>query len=185
MIASSHRFVRWLAVAPALTLWLGACATAPKPTALSAYEELQRNPNMEETRKRFPDLVASAEQYGQKADEEWKSNNLDDSTKAAAMAEIKLKTALSQYEQARGKARLQTLATEQAKADEVLADVEKDLAGMNEQLKLMQKTAAAEADKKKLSEQIRDTPDGREAAAVTATGHRAETHRRPTGAAHR
>ncbi|MES1165272.1 MAG: OmpA family protein [Verrucomicrobiota bacterium] len=150
----SHRFVRWLAAPPALALWLGACATAPKPAALTAYEELQRNPNIEDTRKHFPDLVASAEQYGQKADEEWKSNNIDDSTKAASMAEIKLKTALSRYEQDKGKARLQALAAEQAKADETLADVEKDLAGMNEQLKLMQKMAEAEADKKKLSEQI-------------------------------
>ena len=47
-----------------------ACATPPKPTALLAYEALQKDPNIEETRKHFPDIVASAEQYGKKADEE-------------------------------------------------------------------------------------------------------------------
>ena len=41
-------------------------------------------------RRRLDDLVASAEQFGQKADQEWQSNNLEDSTKAALMAEIKL-----------------------------------------------------------------------------------------------
>lgn len=145
---------RWLAAPPALALWLGACATPPKPTALLAYEALQKNPNIEETRKHFPDIVASAEQYGKRADEEWQSNNIDDSTRAAAMAEIKLKTALARYEQEQAKARLLALASEQAKANESLADVEKDLAGMNEQLKLIQKTTEAEAEKKKLSEMI-------------------------------
>ena len=74
------RWVRWLNALPALALWLGACATAPKPAALTSYEELQRDPLMDETRKHFPDLVASAEDYGQKAEKECKSNNLDDST---------------------------------------------------------------------------------------------------------
>lgn len=145
---------RWLAAPPALALWLGACATPPKPTALLAYEALQKNPNIDETRKHFPDIVASAEQYGKKADDEWQSNNIDDSTRAAAMAEIKLKTALARYEQEQAKTRLLALASEQAKANESLADVEKDLAGMNEQLKLIQKTTEAEAEKKKLSEMI-------------------------------
>ena len=143
-----------LSVAVGLALTLGACATAPKPAALSAYEDLQRDPNLEETRKHFPELVASAEQYGQKADKEWQSNDIEDSTREASMAEIKLKTALSRYEQARAKARLQSVVTDQARADETLADVDKELSGLNEQIKFMQKTAVAEADKKRLSEQI-------------------------------
>jgi outer membrane protein OmpA-like peptidoglycan-associated protein len=137
-----------------LLLFAVACATPPKPAALIAYEDLQRDPKLEEARKHFPDLVGSAEQYGQKADKEWQSNNIDDSTKAASMAEIKLKTALARYEQERGRVRLLGLATEQAKADESLASVEKDLTNINEQIKLMQKTAEAEATKKKLIEQV-------------------------------
>lgn len=154
MRSRTTRFVRWLATMPALALWLGACATAPKPATLVAYEDLQRDPKMEETRKHFPELVAAADQYGQRADREWRSNNLDDSTKAASMAEIKLKTALARYEQDAGKTRLQTITSEQTKADDALADVEKDLVGLNEQLKLMQKASEAEAEKKKLTEQM-------------------------------
>jgi outer membrane protein OmpA-like peptidoglycan-associated protein len=154
------RLLGWEAPLPSLALTVtlalatGACATPPKPAALIAYEGLRRDPHLEETRRHFPDLVASAEQYGQKADEEWQSNNLDDSTKAASMAEIKLKTALARNDQQNAKGRLQIVATEQAKANEVLAGIEKDLAGMNEQIKLVQKTAEAEAEKKKLSQQI-------------------------------
>ncbi|MBC8131498.1 MAG: OmpA family protein [Deltaproteobacteria bacterium] len=153
------RFVRLLSVLPALALWLGSCATPPKPPALSTYETLQRDPNLDETRRRFPDLIASAEQFGQKADQEWQSNNLDDSTKAALMAEIKLRTALARNEQTRAKARVQTLTAEQARADETLADVQKDVQSVNEQLKLM---SQADEDKKKLTQQIVAEQDERQ-----------------------
>jgi outer membrane protein OmpA-like peptidoglycan-associated protein len=159
MKSLNSRYVRLLAVPPAIALWLGACATPPKPVALSTYEALQRDRNLEETRRRFPDLVASAEQYGQKADEEWQSNNLDDSTKAALMAEIKLRTALARNDQARAKARLETLKTEQAKADEALSDVERDLQSVTEQVKLMQQ---ADDDKKRLTQQIVAEQDERQ-----------------------
>lgn len=151
---STFRVLRWLAAPSAVAFWLGACATPPKPAALSAYEEQLRNPNLEETRKRFPDLVASAEQYGQKADRDWQSNDIDDSVKAASMAEIKLRTAYARYDQDRARVRLKSLVTEQARADELMAGVDKDVAGMDEQLKLLQKTSEAEAEKKKLSEQM-------------------------------
>ena len=148
----SHRFVvRWSAALPALTLWLGACATPPKPQALSAYEALQHDANMEETRRRFPDLVASAEQFGQKADKDWQSNDLDDSSKAALMAEIKLRTALARNDQERAKSQLSALTTDQAHADEALASVKKDLASVNEQVTLM---AQASEDKQRLTQQI-------------------------------
>src|SRR3954447_1995552 len=101
----SPRFVRWLAAPPAIALWLGACATPPKPTALASYEDLKRDPTLEETRKRFPDLVGSSDQYGDRATKEWQSNNIEDSTKAALLAEIKLKTALSRNAQEQAKAR--------------------------------------------------------------------------------
>jgi outer membrane protein OmpA-like peptidoglycan-associated protein len=148
----SHQFVvRWSAALPALTLWLGACATPPKPQSLSAYEALQHDANMEETRRRFPDLVASAEQFGQKADKDWQSNDLDDSSKAAMMAEIKLRTALARNDQERAKAQLSALTTDQAHADEALASVKKDLASVNEQVRLM---AQASEDKQRLTQQI-------------------------------
>jgi len=143
----SQRFLRWLAAPPALAIWLGACATPPKPTALVAYEDLKRDPATEEARKRFPDLVGSSDQYGERAVKEWESSNIEDATRAALLAEIKLKTALARTAQETAKARLQSLTAEQAKADETLANVDKELTGLTEQVKLM-------AEKKALTEQI-------------------------------
>ncbi len=153
------QFFRWTSLLPAVTLWLGACATPPKPAALQAYESLQHDPNMDETRRRFPSLVASAEQFGEKADKEWQSNDLDDSSRAALMAEIKLKTALARNDQDRAKARIATLTADQARADETLGSVGKDLASMNEQVKLIQQ---AEEDKKRLTQQIMAEQDERQ-----------------------
>jgi len=152
--SSQHRFVRWLAAPPALALWLGACATPPKPTALVAYEDLKKDPTIEDTRKRFPDLVGASDQQGDRAVKEWQSNNLEDSTKAALLAEIKLRTALARNAQEQAKSRLSQLQGDQAKADEMLASVDKDLIAATEQVKLMEKNVAAEADKKRLTEQM-------------------------------
>jgi len=145
--APSSRAVRWLAAPPALLMWLGACSTPPKPTALVSYEDLKRDPSMEDTRRRFPDLVGASDQYGDRATKEWQSNNLEDSTKAALLAEIKLKTALARDAQEQAKARLQALTTEQAKADEALTSVDKDLTAVTEQVRLLDSN-------KKLSEQL-------------------------------
>jgi outer membrane protein OmpA-like peptidoglycan-associated protein len=144
---SLRRSVRWLAVPPAIALWLGGCATPPKPTALVSYEDLKRDPTLEDTRKRFPDMVGSSDQYGDRATREWQSNNIEDSTKAALLAEIKLRTALSRNAQEQAKARLAAITAEQMKADETLASIDKDLTSATEQVKLME-------DKKRLSEQL-------------------------------
>jgi outer membrane protein OmpA-like peptidoglycan-associated protein len=137
---------------------LGACGTPPKPPALVSYDELRKDPNVEPARKRFPDLLASSEKYGRKADEDWQSNDLDESTRAALMAQIKLKTALARYEQERAKARLAALNGEQAEADETLAELNKDLTATLEQVSLMERLAAArknaDAEKLRLSEQM-------------------------------
>ncbi|HEY4188593.1 MAG TPA: OmpA family protein [Polyangia bacterium] len=154
MRTASYRLIRWLAAPPALAMWLGACSTPPKPTALVSYEDLKRDPSLEDTRRRFPDLVGASDQYGERATKEWQSNNLEDSTRAALLAEIKLKTALARDAQEQAKARLQTVNADQAKADEALASVDKDLGAMTEQVKLMEKNVQAEADKKRLTEQL-------------------------------
>jgi outer membrane protein OmpA-like peptidoglycan-associated protein len=154
MTGARRRRTPWMTIGATVLLGVGACATPPKPAALTAYEDLLRNPNMEQTRQHYPDLVASAQRFGEKADKDWQSNNIDDSTRAATMAEIKLKTALARYDQQAAKDRLQSLATEQARADETQASVDKDLNGLNEQIKFMQKSADAEAEKKRLTEEI-------------------------------
>ena len=160
----SGRFIRLHLPFVFIAAWASACglvgcATPPKPPALSAYEALQRDRNLEETRRRFPDLVASAEQFGQRADKEWQSNNLEDSTKLALMAEIKLRTALARNDQSRAKTRLQALAAEQLTAAETLADVQKDVMSVTEQLRLMQQ---ADEEKKKLTQQIAAEQDERQ-----------------------
>ena len=149
--SANVRLIRWLAAPPALALWLGACATPPKPPILSTYEQLQRDPNIEDARQHFPDLVASAEQFGQKAEKDWQSNDLDESARAATMAEIKLRTALARTTQEQAKAKLQALATDQNKAYDTLGALDKDLMAMNEQLRLLQKNVDAESEKKRLT----------------------------------
>jgi outer membrane protein OmpA-like peptidoglycan-associated protein len=142
----------------ALAMALGGCGTPPKPPALVSYDELRKDPNLESTRKRFPDLVASSEKYGRKAEEEWESNDVDESTRAALMAQIKLKTALARFEQERAKSRIQALNGEQAEADETLAEINKDLTATTEQIALMERLASArknaDAEKARLSEQM-------------------------------
>lgn len=165
MSRTKPTFLVLSALIPALSFALGACATAPKPAALTAYEELHRSANVEPTRKRFPALVANAEQYGQRATQEWDSGDLDESTRAALMAQIKLKTALARYEQEHAKARVQQLSTEQAQADAVLADVTKDLNAVTEQIALMERlaetrraseamTSEQQAERQQLSDQL-------------------------------
>lgn len=180
MRAIARRGVRWLAAPPALAIWLGACAPVPKPAALISYQDLQRDPRAEPARRQSPDLVASAEQYGLRADKEWQSNNIDDSTRAALMAEIKLKTALARYDQSQANARLVSLKTDQAHAGEMLADVEKDLAATTEQIKLMEQLALARqnalAEKQQLSQQMSSSESERRSLAnqLTTEKKRAE-----------
>jgi hypothetical protein len=84
------------ALLPAL---LATCATPPKPKELEAYDLLRTANNLQEASKKSPDLVASAEKLGDRAREEWQSNDLEDSRRDAIMANIKLKTALALTEQ--------------------------------------------------------------------------------------
>ena len=143
------------AMLPAL---LAACATPPKPKELEAYELLRTANNLQEASKKSPDLVAGAEKLGDKAREEWQSNDLEDSRRDAIMANIKLKTALALLEQEQLKAKIQTLSADQAKAEEEAADLSEKLANETEKLALLQKYVearkTAESDKQRLSAQM-------------------------------
>jgi outer membrane protein OmpA-like peptidoglycan-associated protein len=137
---------------------LGACATPPKPRELEAYEAVKKSPGVSEASKKSPDLVASSDRLGLKANEEWQSNDLEESRRDALMAQIKLKTALSILDQEQMKARVQTLSNQQADAEEEYATVSKDLAALTEQLDLLQKLGEArrnaDVDKERLSQQM-------------------------------
>jgi outer membrane protein OmpA-like peptidoglycan-associated protein len=179
MRSPTRRHYHWLAVPSALAMWLVACAAPPKPAALISYQDLQRDPRSEGARRQSPDMVASAEQYGLRAEKEWKSNNIDDSTRAALMAEIKLKTALARYDQGQAVARLQSIKGDQTKASEALADVEKDLAATNEQVKLMEQLALARqnalTEKQHLSEQMTSSESERRSLANQLTTEQKRT----------
>ena len=137
---------------------MAGCATPPKPRELETFETLRKNPGVPDAAKKSPDLVASSDRLGVKATDEWQSNDLEESRRDALMAQIKLKTALALYEQDQNKARIQTLSTQQADAEEELAGVTKDLASATEALELRRKLGdaqkAAAADRDRLAQEM-------------------------------
>ncbi|HEV3030004.1 MAG TPA: OmpA family protein [Polyangia bacterium] len=134
------------------------CATPPRPRELDAYEAVKKGANLQEAAKRAPDLVTSSDKLGEKAREEWESNDLEESRRDAIMAQIKLKTALALAEQDRLKAKIEKLSSDQGAADEEYASVSKDLASETEKLTLLQKyleaRKMADADKQRFSQQM-------------------------------
>ena len=130
---------------------LAACATPPKPRELDAYDALKKDPNLAAAGKRSPDLVTSSDKLGAKANEEWQSNDLEDSRRDALMAQVKLKTALTLAEQDQLKAKIQAMSQDQAQAEEQYADVAKDLASEQEKLTLLQKYVT---EKQRLSKEM-------------------------------
>lgn len=154
MTARDRRIVLGVVVTAAA---LG-CATPPKPRELDAYDNLKRTALLGEAAKRAPDLVSTADRLGEKARDEWQSNELDDARRDALMAHIKLKTALALAEQERSKARIQQISSEQSAAEEEYASLAKDLAAVTEQVNLMVKLAearkSADTDRRRLSEQM-------------------------------
>ena len=105
-----------------------ACATPPKPRELDTYEALRKTANIQEAAKKSPSLIATSEKLGDKAREEWQSNDLEESRRDALMAHIKLKTALALLEQEQLKAKISTLSSEQARAQEEYTDLAEKLA---------------------------------------------------------
>jgi outer membrane protein OmpA-like peptidoglycan-associated protein len=156
--ARSPLGVRGAPLAITLAGLLVACATPPKPRELEAFETLRRQPGVPDASKKAPDLVAGADKLGEKAHEEWRSNDLDDSRRDALIAQVKLKTALALLEQDQLKAKIQALSGQEAQAQEELTSVSKDLASENEKLALLQKYVearkTAESEKQRLAQQM-------------------------------
>jgi outer membrane protein OmpA-like peptidoglycan-associated protein len=147
----------WGGTALVAALALG-CATPPRPRELDAWDALRKDPNVGSAAKRSPDLVTSSDKLGAKANDEWQSNDLEESRRDALMAQVKLKTALALAEQDRLKAKIEKLSGDQAAAEEELASVSKDLASETEKLSLLQKyleaRKTADADKQRLAAQM-------------------------------
>jgi outer membrane protein OmpA-like peptidoglycan-associated protein len=146
------------ALSATLAALAAGCATPPKPRELDAYEALRKNANIQEASKKNPSLIAASEKFGERAREEWQSNDLEESRRDALMAHIKLKTALALLEQEQLKAKIGTLSSEQAKEQEVYTDLAEKLASETEKLALVQKnievSKTAAADKQRLSQQM-------------------------------
>ncbi|HVZ75604.1 MAG TPA: OmpA family protein [Polyangia bacterium] len=154
----------------ALAASVAACATPPKPRELEAFDKIRKDPGVADATKRSPDLVTGADTLGARANDEWQSNDLEESRRDALMAQIKLKTALALTEQDRLKAQIEKLSGQQAAAEEEYASVSKDLANANENFALFQKNVelrkAADADRAKAAEQM--TTEQQKAAAEQA-----------------
>jgi len=148
---------RWLSLAGGLCLAAG-CATPPKPPELISYETLRHDPAVPEAMKRAPDLVSASEKLGNKATDEWSSNDLDESRRDALQAQIRLKTALALLEQERAKNRLQAIGAEQAKASDELGQLTQELNALKVQADLRQKLAdarkSADDEKSRLASQM-------------------------------
>jgi outer membrane protein OmpA-like peptidoglycan-associated protein len=124
---------------PLALAFVAACATPPKPNELDAFEKLKQSPNLDAARRRAPEMTADAERLLSKSQEEWQSNDLEESRRDALMGSIKLKTALALVEQDQSKARADKASQELGRAEDELGRVNKDLQAANEQIALLQK----------------------------------------------
>lgn len=115
------------------------CATPPKPPELDAFEKLRADPSAAAAAKKSPDLVSTADRWLSRSQDEWKSNDLDESVNSALMGQIKLKQAIAVAEQDRAKVRSAAADADLERAKDENARLEKDLAAMNEQLGLLKK----------------------------------------------
>lgn len=159
----------------ALALVLTACAAAPKPRELEAFEGIKAQQAMYEAAlRRAPALVAEAEKLLEQSQKEWQSKDLEESRRDALMGQTKLKTAYAFVEQDQAKSRIDSANKQFQKIEEEWARTAKDLALVSEQVVLYKKLneqkqlAAAEKEKmaKQLSEEQRRIADERDRGAA-------------------
>jgi outer membrane protein OmpA-like peptidoglycan-associated protein len=130
---SPHKLV-WIVVP-----LFAACATPPKPNELEAFEKLKQSPNYQAAQRRAPDMVANSEQLFSKSQEEWQSNDLENSRRDALMGSIKLKTVLALVEYDQSKARADKAGGDLRSVEDEYSRVNKDLAATQEQIALLQR----------------------------------------------
>ena len=123
----------------ALPLGLAACATPPKPNELDTFEKLKQSANYQAAQKRAPDMVAASEQLFTRSQEEWQSNDLEDSRRDALLGSIKLKTALALVEYDQSKVRADKATGDLRSVEDEYSRVNKDLQATNEQIALLQR----------------------------------------------
>ena len=131
-----------------------ACASAPKPAELDSLEKLRTQSNLAAAQKRSPDLARDSDELYNKANEEWRSKDLEESRRDALMSSIKLKTAMALAEQDQARARTQRADADLLKSEAEYAQVAKELNAMNEQIALYRKLGSAASEKAKLAQQL-------------------------------
>ena len=115
-----------------------------------------------EAAKKSPSLVAGVrEELGEKAREEWQSNDLEESRRDALMAHIKLKTALALLDQEQLKAKISTLSAEHAKAQEEATDLTEKLSNETEKVALLRRTSRRAGRPTPISSDCRSGEQGR------------------------
>jgi outer membrane protein OmpA-like peptidoglycan-associated protein len=136
-------------------LAFSACASAPKPRELDAFEAIKAQQSMYQAAlRRSPELVSQSEQLLQKSEQEWKDKDLDESRRDALMGQTKLKTAYALVEQDQNKARSDAASTQLAHTEEEYARAAKDLAMTNDAIGLLKKVAAGSAERARMTQQI-------------------------------
>jgi outer membrane protein OmpA-like peptidoglycan-associated protein len=137
----------------------GACSTAPKPRELEAFESIKSQQSMYQAAlKRAPQLVAEAEKYLAKSQEEWKSKDLEESRRDALFGQTKLKTSYALVEQDQAKARIDAANNGFSKTEQEWASTARDLAMINDTVaalkKLGEQKQLAAADRERMAKQI-------------------------------
>jgi outer membrane protein OmpA-like peptidoglycan-associated protein len=127
---------KWLGV---IGLLIIGCGAPPKPNELEAFEKVKRSPNYQAAQRRAPDLVAESERLFSKSQDEWQSNDLEESRRDALMGSIKLKTALALVEYDQSKARGERAGSDLRVVEDEYNRVRKELQATQEQIALLQK----------------------------------------------
>ncbi len=123
----------------AILVAVAACATAPKPIELDAFEKLRRDPAVEAAGKRNPDMVSGADRLLARSREQWQSNDLGEARNSALMGQVKLKHMLAVGEQEQARKRIAAAEAEQKLLTEERGRLDKDVGVLNEQLALLRK----------------------------------------------
>lgn len=130
------------------------CATPPKPPELESFEKLRADPAAAAAAKKSPDLVSKSDRWLARAQEEWRSNDLDESVNSALIGQISLKQALAISETERAKVRSAAADADLERARDEQERLDKDLASLNESLALLKRLQQQEAGRGELEKQL-------------------------------
>lgn len=144
-----------ITVASLAAFGLVACGTVPKPQELESFEQVKASQSMyAAAQKRAPELVAESDKLFAKSQDEWQSNDIDESRRDALLGSVKLRTAYALVEQDQARARMKAADGEMGKAQEDYGRLTKELTGLNEQI-VLQKKLAGTKDQAGASEKLR------------------------------